>query len=311
MMRAHSKSITGALALAVIVAVAAGPASADYSKGGAFASPGYGTRSWGMGGVIAIGNDEGAIYWNPALLAELDRNRLGLSYVNIVPGADAHQSQLAYAHILKRGPENEPGLAFNNHAVGALFENLRIDLADGQSYSENSLRLAYAYSPLYFLTIGAGFTIHTSSSDISGFGSNGTSIDIGGRIALLPSVTLALMSRHAMSQIDYEDNVSVSLPRSFTLGVAYWGVSNLAIETNVEMKFGGVARYVLGGEYRLFSELLALRAGLSSMKAGASRTVPHFGMGVRYEGLRIDYNADFDSDDAFDTTHRFSLGVGL
>lgn len=311
MMTARSKIFARVMVLAALAVFTARTAAADYSKGGAFASAGYGTRSWGMGGVVAIGNDEGAVYWNPALLAELDRNRLGLSYVNLVPGADAHQSQIAYAHVLKRGPENEPGLVFNVHTAGVLYENLRIDLADGQSYSENSLRLAYAYCPVYFLTIGAAFTVHTSSSDVNGFGSNGTSIDIAGRIALLPSMTLALVSRNTMSQINYEDNTNISLPRSFTVGVVYHGVSNLAIEADAESKFGGIARYVLGGEYRLYSDLLSIRAGVSSMNSGESRSVPHLGIGVEYERVRIDYNADFDSNDAFDTTHRFSLGVGL
>lgn len=310
-MIATTNRIATFVAAAGLALLVAGPAAADYSKGGAFSAPGYGTRSWGMGGVIGIGNDEGAVYWNPALLAELDRNRLGFSYVNIVPGAEAHQSQLAYAHVLRRGVENEAGLAFNIHTVGALYENLRIELSDGQSYSENSLRLAYAYSPFYLVTIGAGFTVHRSSSDVNGFGSKGTSVDIAGRIALLPGITVALVSRNTLSQIDYEDNTSVTLPRSFTIGAVYTRVSNLAIEGDVEAKFGSFSRFVLGGEYRLYSDLLTIRAGVSSMNAGQSRGVPHLGMGVYYQRVRIDYNADFDSEDAFDTTHRFSLGVGL
>lgn len=310
MIRARFITIT----IAVVVAGLLLPptaARAGYSDGGGFTAPGYGTRPWGMGGVVAIGGDESAIYWNPALLVELDRNRIGFSYVNIVPGAEAYQSQIAYAHILKRGPENEPGLAFNVHTVGALYENLRIELSDGQAYRENLLRLAYAYSPLYFVTVGASFNVMTSSSDVTGFGSDGTAIDIGGRVALFRGVMLGIVVRNALSEVKFDDSTTQSIGRSLTIGAAYRGIRNLAIEGNVESKFGSISRYVLGGEYRAYSDVLAVRAGLSSQSAGESRTVPHLGMGVQYERLRIDYNANFDSDDAFDTTHRFSLGLGF
>jgi hypothetical protein len=297
--------------LVVVAALAATPARAEYSLGGGHAAPGFGARPWGMGGVVALGGDESAIYWNPGKLAVLERNRVGFSFVNIVPDADAYQSQLAYAHILKRGPENDPGLAFNKHTIGALVENLRLDLSDGQRYTENSLRIAYAYSPVYYLTLGTTFGLLFTSSDVVGFGSSGSVIDIGGRIAVMRGVTLGIVARNVLSQIKFEDDVDQRLPRSYMLGVAYTGVKDLSLEVNLERKFGNASRYVIGGEYRLFSDMLAVRAGISSLRSGVGRSMPHIGIGFSYDRVRIDYNANFDEDTAFDTTHRFGLGVGL
>jgi hypothetical protein len=35
------------------------------------------------------------------------------------------------------------------------------------------------------------------------------------------------------------------------------------------------------------------------------------GIGIHFDRIYIDYNANFDSEEAFENTHRFSLGIGL
>lgn len=305
------RTAVGVMIAALTAGMFASAARADYSDGGGFTAPGYGSRSWGMGGVVAIGGTEEAVYWNPALLSELDRNRVGLSYVNLVPGAEAYQSQIAYAHVLKRGPENEPGLAFNIHTVGVLYENLRLTLADGQKYSENSLRFSYAYSPMYFLTVGASFAFLKTTSDVINFDANGSLIDIGGRIALVKDVTMGIVFRNVLSELRFEDDLTIDLPVFYVVGFAYTGVRHLSLEGNVQVRAGDVSRSVFGGEYRFFDNMLAVRLGLSSQAEGVSRTVPHMGLGFEYQRVRLDYNANFDKERAFDTTHRFSLGYGF
>jgi len=96
--------MTSRYRILVVVAVAAGlitagftESEAGYSQGGAFKSSSYGARAWGMGGAgVASVCDEGAVYWNPAMMAMLPSNSIGLSYVNLVEGTTARQSQLAY-----------------------------------------------------------------------------------------------------------------------------------------------------------------------------------------------------------------------
>ena len=72
-----------------------------------------------------------------------------------------------------------------------------------------------------------------------------------------------------------------------------------------------MSRYVLGAEGKLFSDVLALRGGLSSLQLGESRTIPHLGFGLKIHRIWVNYNANFDTDKAFEDTHRFSLSATL
>jgi hypothetical protein len=295
-----------------LVAIATSQCLADFSVGGSFAAEGYGARAWGRGGAaIAWGADEGAVYWNPALLALLDQKRLGLSYANLIPGTEARQSYVAYAQTLKAGPVDEPGLEFAEHAAGAIYGNLTLELSDGQTYSENALRLSYAYSPLYFLTFGVSFVGLVTSSDIVNFGANGTALDVSTRMALMKRLTFAAVFRNILSQLEFDDGTNLSLPRSYTLGLAYGPIHNLVVESDIEAQFGDISRFVLGGEYMVYHHILAVRAGVSAETVGENRAVTYLGAGVRVKTFYIDYAVSFDSEEAFENTQRFGLGIGF
>lgn len=288
------------------------PAFAGYSRGGSFCAPGYGARAWGLGGAaIAIGSDEGSTYWNPALLSLLDRGQLGLSYVEPVPGADVRQSFLAYARPLKRGVADEPELAFNEHALGILYSNLYLEVPDGRAYTENSLLIGYSYSPEYFVSIGASVGVLLASGEIGNNDAKGTTLNAGVRVALLEHLTLAAVVRNAFSYMMFDSGEDYPLDRSLTIGLGARLRDNATLEGDIVGAFGGIARVVLGGEAVLFSDLLALRGGVSAITAGESRVVPHMGIGVGFRRFRLDYNANFDGEEAFGDTHRFSLAVGL
>lgn len=289
------------------------PLHADYSTGGGFSAPGYGARAWGMGGAaIATVGDESAAFWNPAMLSLLDhRNRIGLSYYNLVPGTDATQSYAAYAHVFKEGPLDEPHLRFAKHAAAAILGNLSLKASSGEGYTENTLRLSYAYSPEYFVSIGVSFTALLSTSDLEAFGSKGTAIDAGLRLKLSRNLTVAAVVRNAFSRLDFDDGAQFALPRSLTVGVARTFFEKLTIEGDAVASHGGVSRLALGGEYIGFAGLLSLRAGAAAMLAGESRSIPYFGMGIKVIRIRLDYNANLDTEDALSDTHRVSLGIGL
>ena len=200
-MRINTTFARTAAAAFVIAVLCAAPCYAGFSVGGSFAAPGYGARAWGMGGAtIASGADEESAYWNPAMLGVIDEHRLGVSYSNLVPGTQAQQSYAAYAQPLKQGPVDEPGLEFALHAIGVIYGNLSLELADGQSYSENTLRLSYAYTPLHFMSFGVSFVGLATTSDIDGFGGTGTALDASIRLAISRSMTFAAVLRNAFHQ---------------------------------------------------------------------------------------------------------------
>lgn len=298
--------------VAAVIVAAGQAAHAGYSKGGAFRSPGYGARAWGMGGaVVATLNDEGAVYWNPGMMAELPANTVGASYINLVPGATAHQSQLAYAHVLQEAEPNETGRRMARHAVGALYTNLRLAVQSGESYDENMLRIAYAYTPDYFITFAFAADVFASRSEIPDFGASGTSVDAAMRVVLTKNVKLGLVVRNAFSRYSYSDGADFKREREFALGVSTAASRYADVEGDVWYAHGGISRLTIGVETDYLFDVLALRAGLAAISSGESRSLPYFGFGVRVSRLALHYNADLDEETAFADTHRFTLSVSL
>jgi hypothetical protein len=311
-MRSGARICLAGLAALAVALGTAGPAFAGYSTGGGFSAPGYGVRAWGMAGAaVAYGSDEASAYWNPALLSLLGRDRVGLSYVNLVPDAKARQSYAAYAHLFGRGPADEPGLEYARHVGAVVYGNLSTELSDGRSYTENTVRLAYAFSPQYFVSIGVAVNFLASSSDIGIFASKGTAIDVGLRANLSSHLTAGAVMRNALSEISFDDGFDQRLPRSLTLGLACVTGDAFAVEGDLVTEFGSIARLAMGAEYGLFSRALELRGGVSTPLAGESRVIPHLGIGVDIRDVHLDYNANFDSEEALADTHRFAVSIGL
>jgi hypothetical protein len=298
--------------IAAVVVAGWESAYAGFSKGGAFVSPGYGARAWGMGGaVVATLDDEGSVYWNPGMMALVGANTVGASYIDLVAGATAHQSQLAYVHVLKTNDPDEADRTMARHAAGALYTNLRLGIQSGESYEENTLRVAYAYTPDYFISFAFAAEAFASHSDVSGFNARGTSVDGALRLMLTKNVTLGLVVRNAFSRYSYTDGADFKREREFALGVSTAATQFARIEGDMVWAHGDPSRWLIGAESDYLFGLLALRAGFAVIKAGESRSLPYFGFGVRYSRLTLHYNANFDKETAFADTHRFTLSVSL
>jgi len=285
------------------------------SEGGAFRLPGYGARAWAMGGAaVATLDDESSIYWNPALLSGVNSNMAGASYINLVEGTTARQSELAYVHILSPRYD-ESGLPVHRHVFGAMYTNVTLDISGGESYSENHVRLAYAYTPEDLITFAVTMRAFFSTSGIDNFGAFGTSVDGSARMRLSQDVTFALVARDAFSRYsyDYADgrNFDLQLQRGYTLGLGYKRIPHVALEGDLVFANDGVARSVVGAESDYILEHLALRSGMAHLRSGDTRVIPYLGFGLRASRLTIHYNANLDSEDALGSTHRFSLSVTL
>lgn len=296
--------------LAVLTGALAPPsARAGSSEGGAFRLPRYGARAWGMSGAaIAIVDDESAIDWNPAGLAGTPRSA-GVSYYNLVPGVTLGQSQAAF--VMPFGSPRVAGVS--THVAGAMFTNLSADLAGGESYRENHLRLAYAFTPEPLVTIGVGARLFMSRSGVPGFDALGSSIDIAGRLSLASNWTVAVVARDAFSRYSYDDGRDYQLEREYVVGLASRSIRGVAVEADAVRSYGSWSRAMLGAESDYLFSHLALRAGVALLRAGDTRAIPSFGASARgFDGrVALHYAANFDEDEAFGTTHRVSLGVRL
>jgi hypothetical protein len=299
------------IATAAIMVAGHHDALAGYSRGGAFKTPGYGARAWGMAGAAAATvDDEGAVYWNPAMMALAGSKTVGAAYINLVPGATARQSQLAYVHLMRETDYDSDARKVARHAVGALYTNLRLDV-EGESYDENTLRLAYAFTPDYFISFAAAGEVFASRSDVKGFGAKGTSVDLAFRLMLTEHFTVGIVARSAFSRYSYNDGADYQREREFALGIARRSAGYVTVEGDVVWAHGDVSRWVLGAETAYLFDLLALRAGIAAITTGESRGVPYFGFGARFRRLTLHYSAGVDDESAFADTHRFTLSVSL
>ena len=300
--------------LASVTVLCVGPvdALAGFSMGGAFKSPGYGARAWGMGGAaVATVDDEGSVYWNPGMMALAPSNTVGASYINLISGATAHQSQLAYVHVLNIHDTGESGIKVGQHAIGVMYTNLRLGIQTGEGYDENLFRLAYAYSPDPLVSFAIAWDIFASSSEVGGFDSRGTSVDGALRLLLTENTTVGVVARNAFSRYSYSDGEDFRREREFVLALSSRSFRFLTVEGDLVYSHGDPSRWIVGAESDYMFGVLALRAGVAAIRTGESRTVPYFGFSARLRRIALHYNANMDTENAFADTHRFTVSVSL
>jgi hypothetical protein len=298
-------------AAAVAIAGAAPSARAESSHGGAFRLPAYGARGWGMAGAFVVRvDDESAVAWNPAGLATAPR-AIGASYVQLVEGVTAGQSQLVFTMPISHVRNDGSGSA--RHAAGVMLTNFSADVAGGESYSENYLRLAYAFTPEPLVSFGLGFTGFESKSGVEGFDAWGTSFDLTGTLSLSRTWSVALAARDLFSRYSYDDGTDYDLEPQYIVGLAWLRDRHFAVEGDAVRSYGGWSRAALGVETEYFFSYVALRGGVAWLNSGESRTVPSFGVSVRAfaNRLTLHYGASLDDEDALGNTNRVSLAVRI
>ncbi|MDH4037047.1 MAG: hypothetical protein OEX18_01540 [Candidatus Krumholzibacteria bacterium] len=283
-------------------------ARAESSTGGAFLVPGYGARAAGMAGAVsAVIDDEGAIDWNPARLGLVTRT-LGASYVQLVPGASLDQADLAFVTPLCAV---ERGVA--KHAAGVMLTNLSADIAGLESYSENHLRMAYAFTPQPLLSVAIAGKLFFSQSGVSGFDAWGSSVDFAGYLSLSEHWDAAVVGKDLFSRYSFDDGSDAHKESSVVVGVATSRVRVLTLSADAVRQYSTWTRGLLGAETDYIFSHIALRGGVAFHAAGESRTTPSFGASLRAFDTRlvVHYAATVDDEQAFGTTHRFTLAVRL
>lgn len=302
------KRIVATLIALLTLAATAPGARAESSTGGAFLLSGYGARAAGMAGAVsAVIDDESALDWNAARIG-LSPRMAGASFVQLVPGASLDQAQIAFVT-----PLTTPAHGVARHAVGAMLTNLSADIAGGDSYSENHLRAAYAFTPQAVVSVAIAAQLFFASSGVAGFDAWGTSVDFAGNVSLSENWDVAVVGKDLFSRYSFDDGQDVEKESRVVFGVATRRLPMLTVSADAVRQYGSWTRGLVGVESDYIFSHLALRAGAAFYRAGESRAALSFGASLCAFEARVvaHYGATIDDEQAFGTTHRLSLGVRL
>ena len=246
-----------------------------------------GARAIGMGGAFsAVASDASVAHWNPAALASLQRQEIGLAYADRF-GLGLNHSYLNY--VLPVG---------DHHALGIDWLHLGFDDSE-LSTGQNKLSFAYGYrNGIEFLrpfigntAIGVSGKYRSFNVDLDGnnLGSaSGWGFDLGLLAPLPYGLRLAVVAQDlGGTDLQYENGLSETVYDSrYRVGMSYRPVEGLTVGMDLDDSFH------LGAEYWLRG-LLALRAGMATEfdtpESFGDATTTTFGLGVKYRFAQIDY----------------------
>ena len=317
--RSSRRSGVVCAALLLALQLSAG-AARGATRSTAFADSDPGPRMMAMGGAGVAGvADPVAAWWNPAGLYFMRGKQAQVNYDDAFGLGLAQRAWLGLAsksvvdepvfdggrlHLVRR-----PGAG---NAWALSISTLSLDLGD-ESYTELMPGLSLAGGFGSELAVGMSVYYLRASSSLDAVSASGYSTTFGVIAGLPGPGRLGLSVRHALSNVGWKDQASERLPITPTLGLVWPFGTRAQVRSDATWRQGepGVSRLSAGGEYWLLPEHLAARAGVRRMAAGLlERTVPTFGVGIRWKTVDLDYAYQSDSDGP-GSTHRFGLNLEL
>src|SRR5262245_5733898 len=297
------------LAVAALVRFAA-PAFAQTVYSPAFAPLSGGARAYALSGAeVALADDAGAVFVNPARLAFLRGSSVVLGYARLVEDLPSDRGELSFALPLGdpiAAPFQQEGAYRTVIAFAAEYQ--RLELSQGSGYHEVTGSLAASLAPANILAFGAALRGLRTSSDVDGLEASGVAFDLGFSISLWPDVEAAIVGHNLAGSVTYEGRESEKPGRSAQVGVAFTRWKWAQAELDLIDEYHG-AQSIAAGVEILPEGPLTLRGGLRQWIEPESRTVPSAGVGFRRRGVFFDYAARFDSDEALGLQHRVSVGL--
>jgi hypothetical protein len=317
--RAGAAALPAAAACAALALLLAGSAGAGL-RSTAFADIDPGPRIMAMGGAGVAGvTDPTAAWWNPAGLyfmrgtqgvatyddlyglGLVQRNYLGVAVKTVVDEPEFRDNRMSLKRDLDRGT-----------AWGFTLSSLLLELGS-DSYSEFMPSVAVAGGLGDDVSLGVSLAYLRAGSSLEATSASGYAAGAGVVCALPAGGRAGLSVRNLVSRVFWKDAAAERLRVTPTFGVS-WPVTprgRVAADMTWLEGNGGPSRISAGGEYWALRDRLAARAGLRRYGAGLQeRTVPSFGLGLRWS--RVDFDYAFTSDaDGPGSTHRFGLNVIL
>lgn len=291
-------------------------------------------RSAAMGETVAANAmDASALFWNPALAAQTERNHIGFNhtayYVDVMldyAGFLYHLPRFdltigASLQALNSG-EMDVTTEFEPFGTGETFNF--IDLATGLTIAQELTDLfSYGVTAKYVRESVAGVTASTVVFDLGIFyriGTSGVQMAVAMRNFGLDSTPTGAIDRTVIGQGGIrreEEFTSLTPPTTFLLGLTYHvfqqdAMHDLLVSGQLNNPNDNAESFNIGLEYT-WNSLLILRSGY---RFGIEEyTIPSAGLGVdlgsliSVVGARLDYG--FSHLDRLGTVHRLGMDLSF
>lgn len=264
---------------------------------GAFDPIASGARACGMGGAYtAAANDPGAVYWNPAGLADVRRPTLAVSHLDI-----ESLGLLSYDQFIYTQP-----FVFNSSIAVSWLRMGTTGLVTFLNYTENTFILSYQQSLWDVFSLGLNMKVFQVQYDqsASGFG-----LDLGVRYKFKRNLSIALMAENInRPEIYWLTGTYERLPINLRAGLAGYIDGETTLALDVDRLLDKELQVHFGAERWFFTRRLALRAGVAYLSQ-ENRFTPSGGLGFRISFLEFGYAYSWHID--LDGNHVLSLNWGF
>ncbi len=281
--------------------------------------------------VVANTRDVSALFWNPAMAAELQDVSVGVSYVSYFADVTMNFAGATY-HLA--GPAITFGLSVQTLSSGSMdvtteFEPFGtgetfslFDIAVGATIAQSLTDLfSYGVTSKFVRESVAGVDQTTVVFDLGIYyrvGNTGAQMAVSVRNFGLDSITDGEISREIISDasvLTERDFESVTPPTTFLLGLTYHmfradAQSDLFVSAQLNNPNDNAENWNFGAEY-IWNELLILRAGY---RFGIEEyTVPSAGIGLMlpYIGPELRFDYGYSQLERLGALHRVSLMMNL
>ncbi len=284
----------------ILSAALALPAAAYASGAGTTAAPflkaAMSPRAVGMAGAFsALANDSGAIFVNPAGLAQFGGQEAAVDFSSYLQ--DAKMGNLSYAG---NAGGNRFGFGATFTTVGGLDKRGLTDTAgavpDLGSFSASDLAVTLAYAeadliPESIKGLDGGFSVKFIRSAIDSKTAFAAAVDAGLLYRATRKMNLSLVVQNLGTRMKFEEE-SDPLPLNLRAGALYKASPDLNVTAEISEYLQDEKFYPSVGAEYWFRKAFALRGGYKfgydTANLGAAVGLS-LGFGVKVAGLGVDY----------------------
>jgi hypothetical protein len=270
-------------------------------------------RAVGMGGAFTgLANDISSLYYNPAGLAQLDKNAFILGYHNYV--ADM---QSGFAGVAKKASEKSTwGFYVSALSYGDFIRTDENGVIDG-TFGGNDMLFAGSYAFRHGHNLMFGATAKFIYEDIDEFSATGIALDLGAKwLSDRERYSAGIMVQNLGKQLSSLGEEKDKLPLTFRAGGSATprGV-NVTFSSDVIFPIDNDPEFAIGGEYYEFKPLY-LRLGYNSFGTNYRTAASDdnwaglsFGAGFDFRSMQISYA--FTPAAELGDSHRITLTGGF